>query len=236
MNYIIRILFILLLLYSIWYMMLHKKQYHYFSKKVNSPSFSVQCVVARYNENLDWALKLPNLLIYNKGAPLRIPSINLKNVGREGHSYYHHIVTHYDHLPDAIVFLQGYPFDHSPNLFNTLDTLFKKSIQTFNFISEHILQSDINDGSWWHYNIYSYWHKLPSIPKKLPLKIYRRLFKRNPTQPIVKYGTGAQFMVSKDAILKHPKAFYQSIVDMLSVSNNPIEGYIMERFHGLIFT
>ena len=236
MNAIYIAIFTFFLLYAIWYIFLKKRQSYHVPKKVSSPPFSVQCVVARYNENIDWATQLPNLIVYNKGSTIDIPSIPLTNVGREGHTYYHHIVTHYDNLPDAIVFLQGYPFDHAPDLFRTIHDLFKKPLFPFRLIGNRVLKSDIYDGSSWHYNFYSYWNKLPDIPKKLPLKIYRRLFKGNPKQALVNYGTGAQFMVSKEAILSHPKELYQSIVDMLSKSNSPVEGYIMERFHGLLFS
>jgi hypothetical protein len=42
-------------------------------------------------------------------------------------------------------------------------------------------------------------------------------------------------MVSREKILQRPKAFYQRIVDMLAESKNPIEGFVIERFHQLIF-
>jgi hypothetical protein len=50
------------------------------------------------------------------------------------------------------------------------------------------------------------------------------------------FGTGAQFIVSKKQILKHSKEFYLNIVNLLSSCINPIEGYVFERFHKIIFT
>lgn len=50
-----------------------------------------------------------------------------------------------------------------------------------------------------------------------------------------RFGTGAQMIVSRESILQHSKEFYQTIVDMLSYSVNPIEGFVIERFWGLIF-
>ena len=49
------------------------------------------------------------------------------------------------------------------------------------------------------------------------------------------FGAGAQFIVSKQAILKKPKEFYLQIIKMLEYHINPIEGFIIERFHPLIF-
>ena len=49
------------------------------------------------------------------------------------------------------------------------------------------------------------------------------------------FGAGAQFIVSKNNILKHSKEFYLKIIQMLEKDVNPIEGYVIERFHKLIF-
>jgi len=50
-----------------------------------------------------------------------------------------------------------------------------------------------------------------------------------------KFGAGAQFIVSKNQILKRPKEFYLKIIKLLEYSKNPIEGYVIERFHQFIF-
>jgi hypothetical protein len=49
------------------------------------------------------------------------------------------------------------------------------------------------------------------------------------------FGAGAQMIVSREAILRRPKEFYQHIADILSSSVDPIEGYCMERLHPLVF-
>ena len=53
---------------------------------------------------------------------------------------------------------------------------------------------------------------------------------------LFKFGAGAQFIVSKKQILKRPKEFYLKIIEMLEKEKDPIEGYIIERFHPLIFS
>jgi hypothetical protein len=80
---------------------------------------SVQVVVARYNEDLDWVRLLPfrNVVVYDKGdgsggfGPGAVPDwvtvVRLPNVGREGHSYLWHIHAKYDRLADVTVFLPG---------------------------------------------------------------------------------------------------------------------------------
>ena len=80
-------------------------------------------IVSRYNENVEWTKQFLNVIIYNKGIPLKdnFNEILLNNVGREGHTYYKHIYDNYDNLTDYTIFLQGNPFDHSPNIISNLN-------------------------------------------------------------------------------------------------------------------
>jgi hypothetical protein len=45
-------------------------------------------------------------------------------VGREGHTYLHHIIENYDHLSEHIVFTQADPFVHNPTILCGLDNHF----------------------------------------------------------------------------------------------------------------
>ena len=49
------------------------------------------------------------------------------------------------------------------------------------------------------------------------------------------FGSGAQFIVSKNKILKNSKKFYENIVNILEYTIDPLEGYDIERFHKYIF-
>ena len=217
----------------VYTLLLYKKNIVMFT--INS-SYSLHCVVARYNEDVEWTRLLPDVFLYNKGNPVSLPSIVLPNVGREGHTYYHHIVTHYDDLPDAIVFLQANPFDHSPHLFTNLQTLFRNKPRLFSFLSEDVRSFDIHNSTSWHQTLDAYMKKLPSIPNDMATRIYTNLFAKPPASSTYLYGCGAQFMVSKRAILRHPKSFYQKICNLLHTSSNPVEGFVIERLHRLFFT
>lgn len=85
----------------------------------------VTLVVARYNENVDWVLPYDDIaVVYNKG-PADIPHfknmIILKNIGREGHIYLHHIINAYDNLSERVIFLQGDPFVHNNTILFGID-------------------------------------------------------------------------------------------------------------------
>ena len=44
----------------------------------------------------------------------------LPNVGRESHTYLHHIVANYDHLASVTVFTQGSISEHPKNVYNEI--------------------------------------------------------------------------------------------------------------------
>jgi len=182
----------------------------------------MRVVVSRYNEDVEWTKHFDDVLIYNKGEPL--PGFSnvqvLENVGREGHTYYKHICDHYETLDDYTVFLQGYPFDHTREIIARVDAL--DPTVDFEFLCDTIINCNLTGCR--------YSPDLSMIPT------YQQLFDEEKTSLHFEFGKGAQFVVSKRRILQRPKEFYQRIVDMLGKDVNPIEGHIIERFHGLVFS
>jgi hypothetical protein len=182
-------------------------------------------VVARYNENLEWTKQFSNVIVYNKGSSLTndFNQILLNNVGREGHTYYKHIYDNYDNLADYTFFLQGNPFDHSPNIISNLNKYINNQDLSidFAFLSERILDCNLTG--------------CPHHPNLPLILVYKKLFDKKNKYMKFNFGAGAQFIVSKKKILQRPKEFYLKIVEMLENEINPIEGFVIERFHNLIF-
>jgi hypothetical protein len=182
-------------------------------------------IIARYNENIEWTKEFKNVIIYNKGEKLTddFNQVLLNNVGREGHTYYKYICDNYDNLADYTIFLQGSPFDHSPNIISNLYKYINNQELdiNFEFLSETILDCNLS-GCKHHSN-------LPLVD------VYEKLFNQRINDMDFKFGAGAQFIVSKKNILSKPKEFYSKIVEILQNNINPIEGFVIERFHKLIF-
>ena len=60
---------------------------------------NIEIVISRYNEDIQWTEKYKQFVtIYNKGNDPIDDAISLINVGREAHTYLHHIVHNYDNL------------------------------------------------------------------------------------------------------------------------------------------
>ena len=182
-------------------------------------------LVARYNENIEWTRQFKNVIIYNKGDALteNFNQVFLNNVGREGHSYYKYIYDNYNNLEDYTIFLQGHPFDHSPNLIDNLNKYLNNNDLNidFEYLSEAILDCNLS-GCRYH--------------EGLPLRdTYEKLFNIRKEYMDFKFGTGAQFIVSKKYILKRSQTFYYKIIEILQNDVHPTEGYAIERFHKIIF-
>ena len=187
-------------------------------------------VVARYNEDVEWTKKFPNVIVYNKGNKLdnSYNEVFLNNVGREGHTYYKYICDNYDNLAEYTIFLQGRPFDHSPNIIYNLtkyiNNINNKELSIdFEYLSEQIYHSSLDIervGNWQCKNIHKNWE---------------RVFGVNSDNQECVFGSGAQFIVSKKNILKNTKEFYENIIKMLDYDIDPLEGHDIERFHKYIF-
>ena len=104
MNFIIIILFFVILFLTI----------NIISETFNN--IKIDIVISRFNEDIKYLNDEPfnqfNITVYNKG-PYEINYLDnakiltLPNVGRESHTYLHHIIKNYDTLPDIIIFLPG---------------------------------------------------------------------------------------------------------------------------------
>ena len=88
---------------------------------------TLEIVIARYKENLDWLKKIKKskdikITVYNKGPnDINIPFIPLPNIGRESHTYLYHIINNYDNLADQTVFCQGDSVFHSPGFIDLIN-------------------------------------------------------------------------------------------------------------------
>jgi hypothetical protein len=180
-----------------------------------------QLVIARYNEDIDWSLKY-NRIVYNKGQHIDESYIRLPNIGREAQTYLYHIVHNYDSLDDYTIFLQGHPFDHTPNLIEKLED-YKRydKLPDFMHISTTILpttsERDPN-------------HEV--IPMK---DYYEYLFGNTPRKDFV-FGAGAQFLVSREMIQSIPLHVYQSLLTKLeNDTRTPGGAHVMERLWEYFF-
>ena len=177
----------------------------------------MQIVIARYNENLDWTKGTGyQYTIYNKGDNFEFDSIRLSNIGRESDTYLNHIINNYDNLSDATAFVQGEPFFHSPNLF---ESIAKYSGENFYDLCCWKTISDLNGG--------------PHHPCLNITDVYQQLFNQEVDFTELSFGAGAQFIASKSAILSKPKDWWIKAYQVHTL--NDLSPWIFERLWPKIF-
>lgn len=186
----------------------------------------MQIIVARYNEPLDWVANMhrfDEVIVYNKGNPVSdiTDAIVLPNVGREAHTYLHHIIAHYDDIADYTCFLQGHPFDHAPDVIAELEQ--------FNGADYYVLSN-----RWIECRLSGCMHHYG-----LPLKEHYEMFfadtEYNLQDKPFLFGAGAEFIVSRRTIHSRPREFYEQLIKIVADSKDAIGAWTLERLWGFVF-
>ncbi len=202
-------------------------------------------IISRYNEDLEW-LKEYNkfkITVYNKGESLKnqlfYEVINLENKGRESHTWLYHIVNNYNSLDDINIFLQGRIDDLGCMAFKNPNE-YCKNINKYGFkVKRYGLLGPFH----WEDNIgiekdrryKKNWEEGAISKSDLGFrKFAKAIFPEIPLFVATSYG--GCFAVKKESILQHNIIFYERLLDILSKSQNPIEGHYMERLWCYIFT
>jgi len=194
-------------------------------------SKSIECVVAHYNEDLEWINEIrdmAHITIYHKGTNPPKDAMQLPNVGREAHTFLTHIIQNYDVLADITLFLQGNPVDHFPDArircnCEHMVELAKRYGITTNISYAPYSEKDfmLKDFAYKHDATYGPWFE----------RVLGICF---PEEGIFWY-IGATMAVRKDKILTRPKGFYERLLQEVNHSDTPIEAHYFERSWYYIF-
>ena len=207
---------------------------------------SVDVIVARYKEDVTWLTKLEmpsgtrlrKLIIYNKGETIDFPNVvTLPNKGREGNTYLHHIITHYDTIADITVFIQADIRDHCVDGLTDIGYV-KKMIETAKLGTSGM--------SWnaapWPYGT-GYDFQLGEYSGRSLVRSsyqYGGWFERfigkfkNDPQRHLWFKSGL-FAVMRDKVLQHKAAFYKHIIDDITTEGENEQGHFLERSWFYIF-
>jgi len=178
----------------------NKSLFNFYCSFILKDKYNLVFVIAKYKEDVSWLKKFPyKYFLYNKDSVDFPNSIKLQNVGREAHTYLTYIIDNYNSLPHFVGFLQGAPFDYSFFLAQRLD---KFKGQGFHPLSP-VIKYNIDD----EYE-YKYMETVKgSTLKYFGLKIGIENFE---------FPFGAQFIVSRENLLKHSLEEYKYLLNKLS--------------------
>ncbi|XP_038065590.1 uncharacterized protein LOC119735746 [Patiria miniata] len=199
-----------------------------------------EIVVAQYQEDLDWVKPFANrTFVYHKGGDAWPTSQwysweRLPNIGRESHSYLHHIITNYDHLPDVTVFYPGEIADHKRHCRrNPLDAVSKAK--------RGIPCSKGGGYSVHKKHVISAGDKYLLKPKNKYfrpsdftfMEFYEYIYGHKPRGGSIPHCWKACFAATREMIRKHPLEFYQRAISAHGNSSNAEESHYFERlwFH-----
>lgn len=218
------------------------------TKDSNRPIIS-NIVVARYNEDLTWlkdTFKDDDVFVYNKGEFIKSSELprawklfHIKNVGREAHTYLYHIVKNYERLADVTAFIQGRIEDHIEEKDDQGNV--KKPVQFLWDIAKQAYDEGISGNTFYvHPSVKgapSPWFKIADY-RDDSLKDSGRTFgewfanfiamEYPLSENFLWYGA-ALFAVSKENILRHPKAFYERLLATVDHHAHHEEAHYLER-------
>ncbi len=202
-------------------------------------------IISRYDEDISWlsSYETFNLYIYNKGSRIKNSEfkniINLKNVGRESHTWLYHIVNNYNKLDDINIFLQGRIDDLGCMAFQNPNYYLREINQIGFAASRYGVLSPFH----WKYNVgieknkkyKDKWDNGEISRSQIGFRNFaKKLFPDIPLFIATNYG--GCFAVKKEVIKQYSLDFYSELLDILSMHKNPIEGHYMERLWCYIFT
>lgn len=207
---------------------------------------NIDIVVARYKEDLDWLntvnlTSIKRIYIYNKNSEpytlsiipninallkdIEVIIINLPNVGRESHTYLHHIINNYNNFSERVMFIQAKFQDHI-----NFDRLL--NYKNFDYTTDISLVM--------HFRLYHYYtnlrlnkHDLTAdnwIKKYIEPDIHNILMKNG-----YYLQNGACFTIDKKSILSRSLASYKELISTINDHDNPEEGHFFERAWYYIF-
>jgi hypothetical protein len=187
--------------------------------KKNKQKNNVEVVIAAFNEDLSWIkeIKHPIYLYYKSNNYKKIISNEiiqyLPNIGRESHTYIHHIVANYNRLADVTVFCQGNPFEHCPYFIESVNS---DNIYQMNEYNRKIKRKIYSFDSGFCPLANWFWIKPAKVSPNDPLALIA-IQEFLPQCQMLKNFLGlwgAMFAVTKEKIQSYPKKTYKKILEL----------------------
>jgi len=202
------------------------------------PACRVELVVARYREPVRWVRNIPSTVevtIYDKGGDLDpdlLPWARvepLPNVGHEGHTYLHHLASHYEELAPVTVFCQGHPFDHAWDFHPWLRDLVagRRVVRDFEWLG-FIVDTDDSRGR----RLFVPWPRNADRRELRVDEFHEALF-GEPCPPWLHFHLGAQFAVTAECARRRPQDFYRRACDL--AASFPDAAHCLERTWDRVF-
>lgn len=200
-------------------------------------------VISSYNNDVSWVpTYTENYVIYDR-SDIEVPHegvdpkklIKSPNVGYNLYDYFTFIIDNYENLPDCIIFAKGNIFPRH------LRQEYFDSVMNNDFFTPLIDRKmhgrsswpisffDKKDGLFHELNTSWYTKYFKTKYFKKYLDFLRFCFKNQVWQIYTRFAPGANYIVTKEHILRLPKVFYENLRTFVSHTTLPGEAHIVER-------
>lgn len=255
---IIYLIFILILILFTYLFFFSNNKNNVYESIENYNTKSVEIVVARYNEDLNWLKDVPfskyNYTVYNKSGNANYyksekfkEEIKLPNVGREAHSYFTHIINNYDdkNFSDLTIFLPGSielenKYERGKKLLNEIDNVDETDLFAC-ILYDKPIKEVFNDFQIDSYHSSNENNKTLNTSTTMKLsgirpfgKWYESVFNKE-NKDSKCFTQNSIFGLTKDTILKKPKSYYIDLMNQVDGHSNPETGHFIERSWETIF-
>lgn len=196
--------------------LVYDREYLGADERVKLPA-ELRLVVASCGEDLAWLEHVAgDVEISDASASLSGPNVvRVPNGGREAGQYVRHILRTWPYFPSWTAFVQGHPFDHSPDLLQRLAAARWPDTKRVVFLSRVVQFRGPNaDG-----------HGCAAM------ELAQRLFGMVPE---CEWTVGAQFVVSASAILSRPRSFWEALLS--EIERRDDGAWAIEPLWGAIFS
>ena len=197
-------------------------------------------IISRYNEDVSWIKEYEHIydyIIYNKGEELKdgYKTINVKNIGGNQRDIFQYIHDNYDHLPEIMIFVQAYPFDHCRK--EKFDDLIKNTtftpLECYAHITPKYSEKLDTDGGYmeinnsWYVRAHNSSHSQSCRWFTLD-EFMNEHFNNYIREDYNRFTPGSQYLITKEIANHYPKEFWAYLRDIL-YKNNMTEAHIIER-------
>jgi hypothetical protein len=149
-----------------------------------------------------------------------ITFIDIPNVGDEAKAYLTHIIEHYEHLPDAIFFVHGHKCAwHSRFMMDSTIREVSRCISHGAFNQSYLNLNTIDDNQC--YDPSSDWDK--ENPRASHVLAQWSSLMSTPLPRAYCMDCCAQFVVSRDAVHRHNRSFYEHLLEAVDEGKTSLE-------------
>lgn len=192
-------------------------------------------VSSHFNENLTWLknqeyfdylIYSKNLNLLNEFDPLKIKTC--VNKGNEASSYLSYIIENYDDLPNYVAFIHGHldSYHQSSDILTLIKNYTDCDYQT------------LNRKDWFNVFYDNHPNDVAKFNWGIVIENYDFLNLNIPKPRELRCTAGAQFIVSKNLILRNPIEVYKNALSWLEMTTitSDISGRVFEHLWNYIFT